>query len=493
MESLAGWCKVLGTAAFPRGRPFVGTLRREFISRIVEASVKIPFFLWFPAFWATGDSSDSLLSGNGKTDERNGILRYYPLLLLLAAATVIPLVWAGQHQNWSAAQASLVTILVLLALTVWCWWQQQSRANELSVTAFTYHRALESLLWCVAIGILAMIIIATRTEHWVEGIVARAVGYGILIAGASFISGVLLGYLFGLRPASNSGPTGNAVNRQSSPHPQTNLAEIADWLTKIILGAGLVQLTSLPRPIWSFAKVMALGVVEDPAVETPNPAIALAIMGFFSTCGLLYGYLWTRYEDAVTSDAAGDASALALVDRWLNGRPAPDDQTRLDMMEAVKSASTAAKMRMFLQAEQHRAPSTEEVNERSLPVFQALVEADPQGIFHRSRGQYALALMGKKKDPKSPDDDWRDALDLLNDAIRTRDASREPNWHDYEFARAVCQIKLDASFKKEQPSDAQAVHSIRVDLDQAKDVPEATTNAIDKDQVVDAWVKLNPM
>ena len=307
---------------------------------------------------------------------------------------VVPLVWAEEYQKWLAAQASLMTVLLLLALTVWCWWQANSKTPELPVKAAIYHRALAKLLWCVAIGILAMISIATRTEHWVEGIVARAIGYGILIAGSAFISGVLAGYLFGLRPTDNSKKSGD---QSSGPPPQTNLVEIADWLTKIILGAGLVQLTSLPGPIWKFANTMAMGVVEDPRVETPNPAIALAIMGFFSTCGLLYGYLWTRYEDAVTSDAAGDASALALVDRWLNGRPAPDDQTRLDMMDAVKSASPAAKMRIFLQAEQHRKASTEDVNDRSLPVFRALVEADPQGVVHRNRGQYALCPDGEEE------------------------------------------------------------------------------------------------
>jgi len=442
-----------------------------------------------PILWAAEDSP--LHGSNGRAHDANkGLRRYYPLLLLASAGMVVPLVTAEEHQNWLAAQASLITLLLLLALTVWCWWQaNNNKTFELSVGAAIYHRALEKLLWCVAIGILAMITIATRTEHWVEGIVARAIGYGILIAGAAFISGVLLGYLFGLRPTDNSK---KSADQSSNPPPQTNLVEIADWLTKIILGAGLVQLTSLPGPIWKLANTMALGVVEDPAVETPNPAIALAIMGFFSTCGLLYGYLWTRYEDAVTSDAAGDASALALVDRWLNGRPAPDDQTRSDMMDAVKSASPAAKMRIFLQAEQHRKPSTEDVNDRSLPIFQALVEADSQGVFHRTRGQYALALMGKTKDPKNPDDDWSSALDLLNDAIRIRDSSREPGWRDYEFARALCQIKLDPNFKKEQPSDTQAVQSIRADLDQAKDVPEATKNLIDKDQVVNQWEGLIP-
>ena len=408
----------------------------------------------------------------------------------MSLLTVIPLVWAEEHQNWLAAQASLITILALLALTLWCWWQENNKVPELSVAAATYLRALEKLLWCIAIGILAMLTIATRTEHWVEGIVARAIGYGILIAGAAFISGVLLGYLFGLRPTDNS----QKSTGQSSSPPQTNLAEIADWLTKIILGAGLVQLTSMPGPIWKFANLIALGVVEDPKVETPNPAIALAVMAFFSTCGLLYGYLWTRYEDAVTSYGAGDTSAAALVSRWLNAGPTPDDQTRSNMMDAVKSASSTARMRIFLQAEQYRTSSTEEANERSLPVFQALVEADSEGVFHRNRSQYALALMGRKKDPKTSGDDWSNALSLLNDAIRIRDRSGEPAWREYEFARAVCHIKLDPKFTNNPPlaSDPSIAQFIREDLRAAKDVPPESKTLIDKDQSVAAWEKLNP-
>lgn len=239
---------------------------------------------------------------------------------------------------------------------------------------------------------------------------------------------------------------------------------------------------------------MAEGVVKGSVPpEQPNPPMALAIMGFFSACGLLYGYLWTRFEDAVTSYGAGDTSAAALVNLWLNGHPEPDDQTRLNMMDAVKNASSTARIRIFLQAEEYRKSATEEANERALPVFQALVDADSEGVFHRNRSQYALAMMGKKKDPKTSTDDWRQALSLLNDAIRIRDRSGEPAWREYEFARAVCQIKLDPNFMNDPPraSELSTAQSIREDLVQAKDV-DATNNPIDKDQVVNAWLKLNP-
>ena len=128
------------------------------------------------------------------------------------------------------------------------------------------------------------------------------------------------------------------------------------------------------------------------------------------------------------------------------------------------------------------------------PVFQALVETDSEGVFHRNRGQYALALMGRKKDPNKPGDDWTNALALLNDAIRIRDRSDEPGWREYEFARALCRIKLDQNFNKGLKSDPQVAQSIQADLDQATDtqVPKATKDLIDKDKVVSAWVNLNP-
>jgi len=466
--------------------------------------VKIPFFFRLPVFWATAGIGAPPAPPKQNQPELNvseKLRKYYPvlllvggvLLLIVAGVMVYKVVKAEERGNWHVAQSCLLTALLLTAMTVWLWWQERHKPPDLSVRAEVYRRALEKVLWCVAVGMFAMLSAATRQEYWQDQNVARAIGYGILIAGSTFISGVLAGYLFGLRPTGNSK---NSANERSSPTPQTNLVEIADWLTKIILGAGLVQLTTLTSPngpIWRFAVAMAKGVVAGSNVpEPPNPPMALAIMGFFSTCGLLYGYLWTRYEDAVTSYGAGDASAAALVNLWLNSHTTPDDQTRLNMMDAVKNASSTARIRIFLQGEEYRQSSTEEVNERSSPVFQALVDADSEGVFHRNRSQYALALMGKKKDPKTFTNDWGQALSLLNDAIRIRDRSGEPAWREYEFARAVCQINADANYNRGQASDARTVQSIRADLEESKDLPPAAKSLIDRNQVVSKWEGLNP-
>jgi hypothetical protein len=291
-----------------------------------------------------------------------------------------------------------------------------------------YHRAIHKVLLCVAIGVNALVLNGIRIERWRNDLVAQSVGYGILFGGAAFICGVMLGYLFGLRP---SGQTKSADGQTSAALPQSNLEEIADWLTKLILGAGLVALTKLPAPILKFVTFMSKGVDPTPAAKTTpvgaegNPAIALAIMGFFSTCGLLYGYLWTRYEQAMTLDTDTDSSALALVDRWLRASTTPNDQMRKDTVDAIKRASLEARMPIFQRSQQYRMPFTPEVNDRSVVVFQALVDADSRQFFHRNRGECALAFMGKTKDPKNADDDWNHAHDRLNDAITIRDRSGE--------------------------------------------------------------------
>jgi hypothetical protein len=237
----------------------------------------------------------------------------YFLGLLLAAGVAALLVWADQHPYYPVAQASLITILLLLVLMAWDWWKTNRPAPPLSAEASVYYRAINKVLMCVAIGFAALILNANRIDHWENDVVAKSIGYGTLVAGAFFIAGVLFGYLFGLRPTGvpQSQPPGQSQGQSPSPStlPQTNLEEVADWLMKLILGAGLVGLTHLGGPIYYLAQLMASGVNPVPPADDPgSPAIALAIMGFFSVSGLLYGYLWTRYQHAVKEHPAAPAT-----------------------------------------------------------------------------------------------------------------------------------------------------------------------------------------
>ncbi len=69
----------------------------------------------------------------------------------------------------------------------------------------------------------------------------------------------------------------------------TNLEEISDWLTKIIVGLGLVELRRIPDHLNSMSAMLArcLG-------ETWSLALASALIVWFSVVGFFIGYLPTR-------------------------------------------------------------------------------------------------------------------------------------------------------------------------------------------------------
>jgi hypothetical protein len=68
----------------------------------------------------------------------------------------------------------------------------------------------------------------------------------------------------------------------------TNLEEISDWLTKILVGVGLIQLRSLPQNIWRIGNYVGQGL------GTNQETVASGIVIYFFGLGFLGGYLLTR-------------------------------------------------------------------------------------------------------------------------------------------------------------------------------------------------------
>jgi hypothetical protein len=265
-----------------------------------------------------------MLGINNSSDGKNGESPTFALSLTLTWLAVALgllglaciLVWAEEHQLWYVAQGALIAILLLSALVGWKYYCSTHTTVEKSAEATAYNRAIRRLRSGLAIGYFALLVNAIRYDRWQCGTVARALGYGTLVAGAALISGVLLGLLFGFRPTSQSS---TAQSSGVLRHPYTNLEEIADWLTKIILGAGLVELTNLVRSLPKFAEYMARGVEpvspvssSCPVAQEASPPIALAIMGFFFASGILYGYLWSRWEFALASGTDTDTAIAGV-------------------------------------------------------------------------------------------------------------------------------------------------------------------------------------
>ncbi|MEK6287107.1 MAG: hypothetical protein AABO57_15310 [Acidobacteriota bacterium] len=122
---------------------------------------------------------------------------------------------------------------------------------------------------------------------------------GSMVAGASLIVGGLLGFLFGIpRSLASDHPQSidevenenDAGGRGTDFRANTNLEQISDWLTKILVGVGLAKISGISEGLNGAANTIQEGLGSPPQ----NHVLALAILVYFPVCGFLIGYLWTR-------------------------------------------------------------------------------------------------------------------------------------------------------------------------------------------------------
>jgi hypothetical protein len=96
--------------------------------------------------------------------------------------------------------------------------------------------------------------------------------------------------------ADQSGAGQGDAGQVSQLTPSTNLAEISDWLTKLLLGAGLVELTRLGHPLSSLIDAVARGLQGVPAggaVSGTPVVVAASILVMYVVLGFLDGYIVT--------------------------------------------------------------------------------------------------------------------------------------------------------------------------------------------------------
>ncbi|MDF9618575.1 hypothetical protein P5705_13065 [Pseudomonas entomophila] len=154
-----------------------------------------------------------------------------------------------------------------------------------------------ALLPLVALGLFAVIVIGWRFS---------AVGSMLLWASACLVSGATIGFLFGI-PRSGvlyeqKDPKGrsNGVATLTQDHqntgekgrPNTNLEEISDWLTKILVGLSLVNLAEIKAHLVMLSRMVAASLSAAPTNVDVSAGTALVIG--FTVLGFLCGYLYTR-------------------------------------------------------------------------------------------------------------------------------------------------------------------------------------------------------
>ncbi len=265
-----------------------------------------------------------------------------------------------------------------------------------------------------------------------------------------------------------------------------NLEEISDWLTKILVGVGLIQLGDLVSRAQRLVALVGEGLGSSAAADV----MAAGLLAAFTVWGFLVFYLLTRrlmprvlqdsaideitrraaveatsaVKEQMNEQAIADAHALTLVDMVLNPQPGNPQPTVEELASALEQASPQVRVTAFSTAARNRRANWREDRPKmalSIPIFQALIECDKKAVFHRNHGQLGYAL--KDQDPP----DWALARAALDEAIRRRGGPRA-GYVLYEFNRVLCTVALN----QKQPADPQARESVISDLRAIAAVPK---------------------
>lgn len=104
-----------------------------------------------------------------------------------------------------------------------------------------------------------------------------------IIALTSAIVGAFIGFIFGI-------PRTPAAKDSENIGANTNLEEISDWITKIIVGVSLVQLNQLSDGIYKIGNTLSQGMGGQPS----SFVFSVSTMIFYFVGGFFLGYLWSR-------------------------------------------------------------------------------------------------------------------------------------------------------------------------------------------------------
>ncbi|MFE2110305.1 hypothetical protein ACFXAF_31185 [Kitasatospora sp. NPDC059463] len=199
----------------------------------------------------------------------------------------------------------------------------------------TAQRAAAGLL--LGAGLLGLLLFSLGRPHpW------QALGGGLVVACAATLAGGALGFLFGVPRVRGAGGAegGGGGEPHGSYAPNTNLEQVSDWLTKVLLGVGLTQLGSLGE------RLDRLGTALAPALGggAGTAPFAAALVLYFLLLGFLAGWLLTRLAlPRVLSDADQALDLfLAGQDRDRKGDKVGADDLRMRAMQHLGLVGTSA-------------------------------------------------------------------------------------------------------------------------------------------------------
>lgn len=376
-------------------------------------------------------------------------------------------------------------------------------------------RALSVLAGSLAVGCLLIPLYAAQASKLSQ--FASILGVSLVLACAAVLLGGLLGFLFGIprtlqeargsvdQKSEKSGVIAKDQGGETTYAVNTNLEQISDWLTKILVGVGLTQITKSAAAMREYANYVSPGLGDFPN----SKVFSIALLLFFLIDGFLIGYLWTRLHLAGALKQADevsrlvaveekldiidiDAKAWSLVQRLLNPPPGSIPLTQEEINTAIASASSNMKTQIFWVAQQCRSENWRDLEtkpkmERTIPIFRALIASDTEGVYYANHGQLGFALKDKR------DPDWVNAEAELSKAIKLRGSWHKSNLLPYyEFVRAICRINLDDAFKVAKHSDKKIIQDIYSDLNVASEHPDIK-QMVKNDPDIQKWIEINDL
>lgn len=128
----------------------------------------------------------------------------------------------------------------------------------------------------------------------------------VLWSGVFFLTGALIGFLFGV-PSATPQPDSGAESRGLA---ENNLQQIADWLTKMLIGIALINLKDAPAHLGNLTRYVASAL---DAKDKAEPFVT-ALVFYFGATGFLAGLLACRVYFRLLSTESGAKTVARLAD-----------------------------------------------------------------------------------------------------------------------------------------------------------------------------------
>jgi hypothetical protein len=162
--------------------------------------------------------------------------------------------------------------------------------------------------------------------------------------------GAVIGLLFGIprMRQKNNTPKQEPKDAEVKYQPEinNNLIEVSDWLTKIIVGVGLIELKSIPSTLKQASRPLEICLGSQCSLS-----VAVGIIVYFSAAGFLVGYinartfiavLFRRSDDELLEDKVTALETRVELTATKQQAQEVTSELKLQGMQTMVETSTAA-------------------------------------------------------------------------------------------------------------------------------------------------------